>query len=127
MARKEVLAYALVLKAAGTGTGIDITRAKVQVSYERQRLVAARNNQTKTHLQLLRALNLRLDTPLELADYHYGMGAVLYATPGREREAASHFEEALRLNPSADQAAEVREALRRLGTGPSPDPGSPPR
>ena len=56
------------LKATGTGTGIEITRAKVQLSYEKQRLLVARNNRQKAHLQLLRALNLRLDTELELTD-----------------------------------------------------------
>jgi len=53
-------------------------------------------------------------TPLDMADYHYGMGAVLYAMPGREKEAAEHFTEALRLNPEAAEAAEVREALKAI-------------
>jgi outer membrane protein len=56
------------LKAAGTGTGIDITRAKVQLANEKQRLLVAQNNRQKAHLQLLRALNLRLDTDVELTD-----------------------------------------------------------
>ncbi|HEY3176135.1 MAG TPA: glycosyltransferase family 39 protein [Candidatus Polarisedimenticolia bacterium] len=65
-------------------------------------------------------------TPLDLADYHYAMGAVLYAIPGREREAVPHFTEALRLNSAAPQAAEVREALARLAGPPSPPPPPPP-
>ena len=73
---------------------------------------------------LERARNARPDlTPMNLADYHYGMGAVLYARPGREQEAASHFEEALRLNPAAEQAAEVREALRQIRSAPGGPPG----
>jgi tetratricopeptide (TPR) repeat protein len=55
---------------------------------------------------------------LDLADYHYGMGAVLYSMPGREREAIPHFQEALRLNPDARQAVEVRAALSALGASP---------
>ena len=55
---------------------------------------------------------------LDLADYHYGMGAVLYSMPGREREAIPHFQEGLRLNPDARQAAEVRAALSALGASP---------
>jgi len=65
-------------------------------------------------LEEARRANPKLGT-LDLADYHYGMGAVLYAMPGREQEAAGHFVEALALNPAAEQAAEVREALKALG------------
>jgi len=55
-------------KAAGTGTGIDITRAKVQLSNEKQHLLAARNERTKAYLQLLRAMGLNLATELQLSD-----------------------------------------------------------
>jgi outer membrane protein len=55
-------------KEAGTGTGIEITRAKVQLANDRQRLLVAQNARHSTHLQLLRAMNLRLDTELELTD-----------------------------------------------------------
>ena len=55
-------------KEAGTGTGIEITRAKVQLANDRQRLLAAQNARHSAHLQLLRAMNLRLDTELELTD-----------------------------------------------------------
>jgi outer membrane protein TolC len=55
-------------KAAGTGTGIEITRAKVQLANDQQRLVSARNARRAAHLQLLRAMGLRLDTDLELTD-----------------------------------------------------------
>jgi outer membrane protein TolC len=56
------------LKSAGTATGLDITRAKVQISNEQQRLLVARNNREIARLQLMRSLNLRLDTELELTD-----------------------------------------------------------
>ena len=55
-------------KEAGTGTGIEITRAKVQLANDRQNLLVAQNNRRNSHLQLLRAMNLRLDTDLELTD-----------------------------------------------------------
>ena len=55
-------------KNAGTGTGIEITRAKVQLANDQQRLVAARNARRAAHLQLLRAMGMRLDTDLELTD-----------------------------------------------------------
>lgn len=55
-------------KRAGTGTGIDVTRAEVQLANEKQRLLVAENERTRAHLQLLRALDMRLDTKLELTD-----------------------------------------------------------
>jgi outer membrane protein TolC len=59
-------------KEAGTGTGIEITRAKVQLANDRQRLLVAQNSRHSAHLQLLRAMNMRLDTELELTDkLHY--------------------------------------------------------
>lgn len=56
------------LKAAGTGTGIEITRARVQLSNDRQRLLVARNDRNRAHLDLLRAMGMRLDTELRLTD-----------------------------------------------------------
>jgi len=56
--------------------------------------------------------------PIEMADWHYGMGTVLLAMAGQEQAAATHLREALALNPDADQAAEVREVLKSLGDAP---------
>ncbi len=55
-------------KAAGTGTGIEITRARVQLANDRQRLLVAENARRSAGLQLLRAIGLRLDTELVLTD-----------------------------------------------------------
>lgn len=55
-------------KAAGTGTGIEITRARVQLANDRQKLLVAQNQRRSAQLQLLRAMGLRLDTELELTD-----------------------------------------------------------
>jgi outer membrane protein TolC len=55
-------------KNAGTGTGIEITRAKVQLANDRQRLLVAQNARRSAHLQLLRAMGLRLETELQLTD-----------------------------------------------------------
>src|SRR5208282_1434321 len=55
-------------KSAGTGTGIEVTRAKVQLSNEKQRLLAVQNERTKSYLQLLRVMGLNLATELELTD-----------------------------------------------------------
>jgi len=55
-------------KTAGTGTGIEITRARVQLANDRQHLLVAQNARHAAHLQVLRAINMRLDTEIELTD-----------------------------------------------------------
>ena len=55
-------------KNAGTGTGIEVTRAKVQLSNEKQHLLVVQNERTKAYLQLLRVMGLNLATDLELTD-----------------------------------------------------------
>ncbi len=63
-----VLQQAENQKQAGTGTGIDVTRSRVQMANTRQRLLVAQNARRAGRLQLLRAMGLRLDTELELTD-----------------------------------------------------------
>ena len=53
-------------KSAGTGTGIEITRAQVQLAYARQRLLIAENARNRARLQLLRLIGLPLDANVEL-------------------------------------------------------------
>src|SRR5262249_2393715 len=65
---QALLKQAEDLKTAGTGTGIEVTRARVQLSNERQRLLVAADARHRADLQLLRAIGLRLDTRLELTD-----------------------------------------------------------
>ena len=55
-------------KDAGTGTGIEVTRAQVQLANDRQRLIAAENNRRAAVLQLLRAMGLNLNIGVELGD-----------------------------------------------------------
>ncbi|MBI3210286.1 MAG: TolC family protein [Candidatus Solibacter usitatus] len=65
---ESIRALALSQKNAGSGTGIEVTRAEVQLSNEHGRLSIARNEYNKAQLQLLRAMDLRLDTAVELTD-----------------------------------------------------------
>jgi outer membrane protein len=55
-------------KEAGTATGLDVARARVELANQRQRLLVAQNNQSRSRLQLLRTMNLRLDTDIDLMD-----------------------------------------------------------
>lgn len=70
---ERILRLARSQKDTGTGTGIEVTRAEVQIANEKQRLQVAENDRNRAHLQLLRALDLRLDARIELTDklaYH---------------------------------------------------------
>jgi outer membrane protein len=55
-------------KSAGTGTGIDVTRAKVQLSDQKQHLLLVQNQRTTALLNLLRAMGMNLTAELELTD-----------------------------------------------------------
>ncbi len=65
---QAVLRQAERQKTAGTGTGIEVTRARVQLSNEQQRRLVAQNDRRRAHLELLRAMGMRLDTTLTLTD-----------------------------------------------------------
>jgi len=55
-------------KNAGTGTGIEVVRAQVQLANDHQQLLVAQTGRTRAHLQLLKTLGLRLDGEVELTD-----------------------------------------------------------
>jgi outer membrane protein TolC len=55
-------------KEAGTGTGIEVTRAQVQVTLARQQLIAAEYERDRASYLLLRAMNLKLETTVQLTD-----------------------------------------------------------
>lgn len=65
---EALLKLAVNQKEAGTGTGIEITRARVQLANERQRLLEAQNGKTRAHLELLRAMGLKLEAELQLTE-----------------------------------------------------------
>ena len=65
---ERLLRLAQSQKDAGTGTGLDITRAQVQVSSAKQRLIAAKEDRETARLNLLRAMNVPLDLAVELTD-----------------------------------------------------------
>jgi len=55
-------------KEAGTGTGIEVTRADVQLANDKQLLLVAQNDRDRALLQLLKTMGLKLETAVELTD-----------------------------------------------------------
>ena len=93
-------------KSAGAGTGMEVTRAKVQLAADRQRLLVAQNAQRSARLQLLRAIGLRLDTEVALTDK-------LQYTPVDAVTLADAKAMALKQRPDL-QAQQQREANAKL-------------
>jgi outer membrane protein TolC len=65
---EALLALARRQLTAGAGTGIEVTRAEVQLANDRQHLIRADNDRARVVLQLLRFMGLRMDTPVEFTD-----------------------------------------------------------
>jgi outer membrane protein len=55
-------------KTAGTGTGIEVTRAQVQLANDRQKLIVAQKDRRRAVMELLRAMGLNLDAGIEFTD-----------------------------------------------------------
>ena len=65
---QQLLKLAQDRKAAGMATGLDVTRAQVQLENEKQRLLAAENQRGRTKLNLIRALGIDFDVTVVLTD-----------------------------------------------------------
>jgi outer membrane protein TolC len=63
---ERLLALARSQREVGAATGLEVNRAGVQLAMERQRRVAAANELRAATLQLLRAMNLPLDTAVTI-------------------------------------------------------------
>lgn len=65
---KELLRLAMQRKSVGMATKLDVTRAKVQLENEKQRLLVARNDFGSAKLNLSRGIGLSFDVKLILTD-----------------------------------------------------------
>ena len=88
----ELLGIAQSQLQAGTGVGLDVTRARAQVAATRASLIASRNARDHAHLDLLRSLSLPVGTDIVLTD--------------------SLTTTAARTEPIPDEATLVAQALR---------------
>ncbi len=94
-------------KIAGTGIGIEVTRAQVQLANDHQRLTIAENDRQRAHLQLMRVVGLKLDGDVELTDK-------LNYKPVDPMPAAQALKTALDARPEL-QAQHYRETNAQLG------------
>lgn len=104
---EALLKLAETQKEAGTGTGIEVTRAQVQLANDRQLLLVAETERDRALLQLLKTMGLRLETSVELTDN-------LSYQPTDAIEEAKAVETARR-NRSELKAQVEREHSARLG------------
>jgi outer membrane protein len=107
----DLLGIAQAQLQAGTGVGLDVTRARAQLAATRASLIASRNGRDHAHLDLLRALSLPVETKIVLSD---SLSLVAAATEPIPDE-ATLIAQALRSRPDilAEQAR-VRAAQMGL-------------
>ncbi|MCX6590470.1 MAG: TolC family protein [Acidobacteria bacterium] len=72
-------------KDAGTGTGIEITRAQVQLANDQQRLIVARNELSRAQLRLLREVGVPMKDTVRLTDKLAYQAVDLATVPTPER------------------------------------------
>jgi len=92
-------------QSAGTGTGIEVTRADVQLANDRQRLIRAENDRARAILQLLKTMNLSMSSPVELT------GKLEYR-PVDETSAETLLDQARKMRPDLKAQQQKQEAAR---------------
>lgn len=93
---------------AGVGVGLDVTRARAQLSTVRSQLIAARGERDRARLDLQRTLGLPLDAPVTLTD---SLGGLAQVDTVQDERAA--IERALRQRPDVRAAEEQLAAARQ--------------
>jgi len=107
----DLLGIAQAQLKAGTGVGLDVTRARAQLAATRASLIASRNGRDHAHLDLLRALSLPVGTGIVLTD---SLSTVAAATEPVPDEAVL-LSQALKSRPDIlAQQARVRAAQQGL-------------
>src|SRR5579864_7734089 len=117
---EALLKLAQSQKAAGTGTGIEITRADVQLANDNQRLLVAQNDVERAHLQLLKVIGLRLENPVQLtAKLEYvpveNLDAAQALVTAREHRAELKAQERREVNAKLNYSATRLERVPSLG------------
>ena len=105
-------------KDAGTGTGIEVTRAEVQLANERQRLLVTQNEVARGDLQLLKLTGLNLGTRLELTD-RLGYVPVDAITVEAARELARRSRPEMKAQQEREASARLSYSAAKLERVPS--------
>lgn len=103
---KALLKLAQQQKDAGTGTGIEVTRAQVQLANDQQKLIVADNDRRRAVLQLLRAMGLNLDAAVVLTG-KLGYAEVNVAALETSLEQARKERTELKAQQQHEQAAKL--------------------
>jgi outer membrane protein len=105
---RELLNIAQSQLEAGVGVALDVTRAESQLAGVHAQLILARNERDRAELDLRRALNLTLDTPVQLTD---SLSSVV--SDDLALDEASATARALRDRPDLRAAEEQLRAARQ--------------
>ena len=110
---EAVLKQAESLNAAGTGTGIEVTRARVLLSNETQRRLVSENDLNQARQDLLRAMGVSPSIQLELTDQ---LGYVLPETKTMDqwREIALTSRSDLRAQREREEQARMSSSASKL-------------
>jgi outer membrane protein TolC len=115
---ESLLQLAASQKEAGTGTGIEVTRARVQLAQARQQLLLAQNDRRQAELELLRSIGLRLDTPVRLTG-SLDLKPVEDITPEKALEVALRSRADWRAQQKREEAARLTYSGVKLERLPS--------
>lgn len=115
---RRIVQLALNQKEAGMATGLDVTRAEAQLAQENSRLIYAQQELDRTRLELLRVMNLGLDTTLELTD---PLSYSPVETPPliEALAAAQRARPELKAQAAREQAGQLNSSAARLARLPS--------
>jgi outer membrane protein TolC len=102
---EALLKLARQQKDAGTGTGIEVTRAEVQLANDRQSLIRADNDRNRAVLVLLKAVGLKMDIPVEFS-------SKLEFKPVQAAAEAHLVEQALKARPELKEQQQRQDAAR---------------
>ncbi len=115
---QAVLTQAENQKKAGAGTGIEITRARVQLANDRQRLLVAENARHSAHLRLLRVMDMGLDVEIELTD-KLGYVPTDAVTLEKAREQAMASRQDLKAQQERENSARISSSATKMERLPS--------
>jgi len=115
---ERLLKLAESQKAAGTGTGIEVTRASAVLEQERQKMILAQEDLEAARLGLLRAMNADLGAEVELTDRMVYAPAEI-PPPEKALEAARELRPELKAQASREQAARLSASAAKWERAPA--------